>query len=354
MSRRLPPLNGLRAFEAAARHLSFTKAAEELSVTQAAISHQVKGLEDQLGLKLFRRFNRRLMLTDAGQLYLPALTEAFDGIDAATRRLRAAEETGPLKVSVATSFAAKWLLPRLPDFHARHPDIDVQVSAHDRLVDFLREDFDMGVRFGRGRYPGLRVDLLFEDTISPVCSPRLREGAHPLRTPADLRHHTLLHDEVPQDEFPSWRKWLAAAGVTGVDPERGQRYSHSSLVIQAAVDGQGVALTRDSLVGLDVEAGRLVRPFGPDLPTNFACYVVAPEATAGRPKVAAFRDWLFDRVAAEREGGNRSARVSAAQAGVAARDPKRKPPNRMPRRAQPSSPASRPAYSAECRLQTGR
>ena len=302
MSRRLPPLNGLRAFEAAARHLSFTKAAEELSVTQAAISHQVKGLEDLLGLKLFRRFNRRLMLTDAGQIYLPALTEAFDGIDAATRRLRAAEETGPLKVSVANSLAAKWLLPRLPEFRNRHPDIDVEVSAVDRLVDFTRDDVDMGIRFGRGNYPGLRVDLMFEDLVFPVCSPELLKGPHPLRTPADLRHHSLLHEHVHPGEPADWPAWLVAAGLTGIDPERGPRYSHSSLAMQAAIDGQGVALGRGSLVSLDLEAGRLVQPFGPALRGNYASYVVSLESAAERPKIKAFREWLLARVAAERKG----------------------------------------------------
>jgi len=294
MPRRLPPLNALRAFEAAGRHLSFTKAADELAVTQAAISHQVKALEETLGIQLFRRFNRRLMLTDAGQRYLPALSEAFERIDGATQRLHADEAGGALKISVANSFAAKWLLPRLPTFLARHPDIDVQVSASDRLTDFNRDDIDMGIRYGRGAYPGLRVDLLMDDTVFPICSPALVKGSRPLNAPADLRHHTLLHDDVRGSEFPDWRVWLKAAGIDDVNPDRGPVYSHSSLVIQAAIEGQGVALARGSLVTLDLEAGRLVRPFGPVLPSNFACYVVAPEATADRPKIKAFRDWLFE------------------------------------------------------------
>jgi len=298
MPRRLPPLNALRAFEAAGRHLSFTKAADELAVTQAAISHQVKGLEETLGVQLFRRFNRRLMLTDAGQRYLPALTEAFERIDGATRRLFADDAGGALRISVANSFAAKWLLPRLPKFLARHPEIDVQVSASDRLTDFGRDDIDMGIRYGRGVYPGLRVDLLMDDKVFPVCSPALLGAARPLHSPEDLRHHTLLHDDVRGGEFPDWRKWLAEAGVTGVNPDRGPAYSHSSLVIQAAVEGQGVALARGSLVTLDLEAGRLVQPFGPILPSNFSCYVVAPKATADRPKIKAFRDWLFEETGA--------------------------------------------------------
>ncbi len=294
MTRRLPPLNALRAFEAAARHLSFTKAAEELYVTQAAVSHQVKALEETLGIQLFRRFNRRLMLTDAGQAYLPALTESLDQIEAATRRLRAEDEAGPLKVTVANSVAAKWLLPRLPGFHRRHPEIDVVVSASDSVVDFTRDDFDMGIRFGRGEYPGLRVDLLMRDRVFPVCSPELLVGPHPLSTPADLKHHTLLHEQAAPGEIPGWREWLRAVGLSGINPDRGPVYSHASLVLQAAMDGQGVALARDSLAALDLEARRLVQPFGPTLPSSFSCFLVSLPASADRPKVKAFRDWLFD------------------------------------------------------------
>ncbi|MHA1152834.1 MAG: transcriptional regulator GcvA [Alphaproteobacteria bacterium] len=298
MARRLPPLNALRAFEAAARHLSFTKAAEELFVTQAAISHQVKALETALDLQLFRRLNRRLMLTDAGQLYLPALTEAFDAIDTATSRLRADENAGRLVVSVANSLAAKWLLPRLPRFRERHPEIEVEISAADRLVDFGRDNVDMAIRYGLGRYPGLRVDPLMEDTNFPVCSPALLAGPIPLSQPADLSRHSLLHDDVTTSDAPDWRKWLAAVGVSGAWTDRGQRYSHSSLVLQAAIDGQGVALGRSTLVALDLEAGRLVQPFGPALPSSYACFVVSPPATAERPKIKAFREWLLDEAGA--------------------------------------------------------
>jgi LysR family glycine cleavage system transcriptional activator len=294
MARRLPPLNALRAFEAAARHLSFTKAAEELFVTQAAISHQVKALEAALDLQLFRRLNRRLMLTDAGQLYLPALTEAFDAIDMATGRLRADQDVGRLVVSIANSLAAKWLLPRLPRFRQRHPEIEVEISAADRLVDFSRDNVDMAIRHGTGHYPGLRVEPLMKDTVFPVCSPGLLAGPVPLREPDDLRRHTLLHDEVSTFEAPDWPLWLSEVGVTGAWADRGQRFSHSSLVLQAAIDGQGVALGRSTLVALDLEAGRLVQPFGPALPSSFACFVVSPPATADRPKIKAFREWLLD------------------------------------------------------------
>lgn len=298
MARQLPPLKPLRAFEAAARHLSFTKAAQELSVTQAAISHQVKTLEDALQMQLFRRFNRRLMLTDAGQTYLPQLTEALDQIDAATRRLRTVDDSGDLKVSVATSVAAKWLLPRLVRFRQRHPDIDVSVSASDKIVDFARDDMDMGIRYGYGVYPGLRVDKLMQDTVFPVCSPALLQGSLPLREPADLKHHTLLHEEWhDMINAPDWRAWLAVAGVTGVNATRGPGYSHSNLALQSAMDGHGVALARSSLVSLDLEAGRLVQPFGPALPTDYACYAVSPEGVAERPKIKAFREWLLEQSA---------------------------------------------------------
>jgi LysR family glycine cleavage system transcriptional activator len=209
MARKLPPLNALRAFEAAARQLSFTKAAEELNVTQAAISHQVKTLEEHLGLTLFRRLNRRLVLTEAGQLYLPVLREAFDAVAAGTARLGQDRESGALNISVLPSFAAKWLLPRLSRFRDRYPDIDVMVSANNRLIDFADGTYEMGIRYGLGDYPGLRTELLLQDEVFPVCSPKLTEGEHPLRTPADLKHHTLLHDEVSRhDESPDWRNWL--------------------------------------------------------------------------------------------------------------------------------------------------
>jgi LysR family glycine cleavage system transcriptional activator len=295
MARRLPPLNALRAFEAAARHLSFTRAAEELFVTQAAVSHQIKALEAALDVQLFRRFNRRLMLTDAGQAYLPPLREALDGIAAATERLRAAEHTGPLKISVLSSFGAKWLLPRLFGFRERHPEIDVLVSASDKLVDFAHDDVDIGIRYGQGRYPGLRVDLLMRDEIFPVCSPRLLEGAHPLRRPADLEHHTLLHDQVAgTQEDPDWRIWLETAGVEGVDAGRGPGFSHASWVIEAAITGQGVALGRRSLAGDDIAAGHLVQPFGPSIPSTFVYTVVSLSQAADQPKVRLFREWLLE------------------------------------------------------------
>ena len=306
MPRRLPPLNALRAFEAAGRHLSFTKAAEELFVTQAAVSHQVKALEETLGIALFRRFNRRLMLTDAGQAYLPPLREAMDQIALATERLKTVEESGALKVSVLPSFAAKWLLPRLSRFRARHPEIDVLVSAKNELVDFTREDVDLAIRYGWGNYPGLTTHDFMGDVVFPVCSPQILKSGPPLEKPADLKHHTLLHDPTTATDAIDWRGWLKATGVTGVDPTRGPGFTDTAMVIQAAVEGQGVALGRSALAGNDLEAGRLVKPFGPEIPSDLRYYIVHPPAAADKAKVAAFRDWLLE----EAEIGSGNRRVS--------------------------------------------
>jgi LysR family glycine cleavage system transcriptional activator len=295
MARKLPPLNALRAFEAAARQLSFTKAAEELNVTQAAISHQVKTLEEHLGLTLFRRLNRRLVLTEAGQLYLPVLREAFDAVAAGTARLGQDRESGALNISVLPSFAAKWLLPRLSRFRDRYPDIDVMVSANNRLIDFADGTYEMGIRYGLGDYPGLRTELLLQDEVFPVCSPKLTEGEHPLRTPADLKHHTLLHDEVSRhDESPDWRNWLKAAGIEGIAYQRGPGFSDSSMVIEAAAAGQGVALGHRWLAAADLEGGRVVMPFGPVVPSKFAYYLVSPLAVAEHRRVRLFRAWLLE------------------------------------------------------------
>lgn len=298
MARKLPPLNALRAFEAAARQLSFTKAADELSVTQAAISHQVKSLEEHLGLALFRRLNRRLVLTEAGQLYLPVLRDAFDAIAGGTARLRRDRDSGPLHVSVLPSLAAKWLLPRMSRFRDRHPEIDVMVSANNKLIDFTDGLFEMAIRYGQGAYPDLRTDLLLRDEVFPVCSPKLLDGPNPLRTPDDLRHHTLLHDEVSRlDESPDWRVWLQAAGITGIDVQRGPGFSDSSMVVEAAAAGQGVALGHRWLAAADLESGRVVMPFGPVLPSRFAYYVVSPLALAEHRRVRLFREWLLEEAA---------------------------------------------------------
>jgi LysR family glycine cleavage system transcriptional activator len=311
VTRRLPSLNALRAFEAAARHLSFTKAAAELNVTQAAISHQVKLLEAQLGLPLFRRLNRRLLLSDAGQTYVSSLTQAFDEIAEATKRATADSGGGSLRVSALPSMAAKWLLPRLSRFRARHPEIDVLVAATHDLSDFRREDLHLAIRFGSGHYPELEVVPLMDDEIFVVCSPKLLADGPPLATPADLKHHTLLHDSTTEGERQSWRNWLAVAGVTGVTADRGPGFSDSNLVLAAVMAGEGVAVTRRSLAADDLAAGRLAIPFGPVIPAANRYYVVYPKANAELPKVRLFTQWLLDEVAADRAAGRLTVRADA-------------------------------------------
>ncbi len=299
MARHLPPLNALRAFEAAARHLSFSRAAEELHVTHAAISHQVKALEERLGVKLFRRLTRAVRLTDAGQAYLPVLRDAFDRIAEATERLVASDTIGALTVSTTPGFAARWLVSRLVAFREAYPDIDIRLTPSLHLVDFAREEVDVAVRYGRGEWPGLRADCLLTLNVFPVCSPKLLEGPHPLLTPDDLRHHTLLHDDMAAD----WGRWLLVAGVDGIDTTRGPRIHDSSLVLQAAVDGLGVALARSALAAADLAAGRLVKLFDISLPSVACYYVVYPEAWADRPKIAAFREWLLAEARREEAAG---------------------------------------------------
>lgn len=295
MSRRLPPLNALRAFEAAARHLSFTRAAAELNVTQTAISHQIRGLEERLGVRLFRRLPRGLLLTEEAQRYLPPIRGAFDQIALATDRLVAAGAGATLTVSVLPSFAAKWLVPRLGRLRAAQPDLDLRISASSQLVDFARDDVDVGIRMGRGIYPGLKVERLFGESLVPVCSPALQGGAHPLRRPEDLRDQVLLHD----DDYAGWELWLGLAGVEGVDARRGPIFTDSGMVVQAAAEGQGVALARRQLAAGDLAAGRLIQPFEVTIPHDLAYYLVCPEATAEQPKIAAFRDWLLAEAARE-------------------------------------------------------
>ena len=302
LSRRLPPLNALRAFEAAARHLSFTRAASELHVTQTAISHQIRALEERLGVRLFRRLPRGLLLTEEAQRYLPPIRDAFDQIALATERLTAAGASSTLTVSVLPSFATKWLVPRLGRFRAAHPDLDLRISASSQLVDFARDDVDVGIRMGRGVYPGLRVERLFGESLVPVCSPQLLEGAPPLRRPEDLRHHLLLHDE----DYTGWELWLGLAGVEGVDARRGSIFTDSGMVVQAAAEGQGVALARRLLAAGDLVAGRLIQPFDVSIPHDLAYYLVCPEATAEQPKIAAFRGWLTAEAAPEGDGPDRS------------------------------------------------
>lgn len=286
----LPSLNALRAFEAAARHLSFKEAGRELNVTPGAISQQIKALEDELGVPLFRRLTRSVVLTQEGQTLRPKVVQAFQLITAGVAAVRPVERSGVLTVSTFPSLAAKWLVPRLGRFFARHPEIDVRISATSALVDLQRDAVDMAVRQGKGDWPGLESVHLFDAELYPVCSPRLLEGPHPLRTPEDLRYHTLLHSTREAE----WRLWLEAQGVKGVDPGRGPRFSDDALALEAAIDGQGVAISRDMLVGADLDAGLLVRPFPQSLPDLFGCYVVYRPERGPDPRIRAFRDWIVE------------------------------------------------------------
>jgi LysR family glycine cleavage system transcriptional activator len=305
---RLPPLNALRAFESAARHLSFAAAAKELHVTPAAVSHQIKGLEAYLGLQMFRRRKRGLELTRAGEAFLPKLREGFERLGEAVDELRARNEPGTLAVSVATSFATRWLAPRLHRFVAAYPELDVRISASTRLIDPAKggigpadaqvespvEDADIAVRFGTGDYPGFRVDKMLSVSVTPLCSPRLNAGEHPIRSPADLAHHVLIHDNVRFDDGrPLWDAWFDAAGMPGTDTSHGLRFSHAMLALEAAAEGMGVELGMPVLAGSDLASGRLIAPLALSLPLKFGYHVVSDPDTAQRSDVAAFRNWLL-------------------------------------------------------------
>ncbi len=301
MARPLPPLNALKAFESAGRHLSFTKAAAELSVTPAAVSHQIKALEALLGVPLFHRMTRALRLTDAGQAALPVFAQGFDKLAQGVEQIRAFGESEVLTISVSPSFGAMWLVPRLERFRVRHPDIEVRIDGTDRRVDLGRDNADVALRYGPGGYSGVRVDWLFGQANTPVCSPALLSGPYPLRRPEDLRHHTLLHIDW-KDAEASWRMWLLAAGLHDIDPTHGPRFTMESMAVQAALDGQGVALVGDKLVADELAAGRLLRPFDPSFstPLSFSYYLLSPKDGAAPPKVAAFRDWLLQEAGASR------------------------------------------------------
>ncbi|HEY8382866.1 MAG TPA: transcriptional regulator GcvA [Microvirga sp.] len=303
--RRLPPLNAVRAFEAASRHASFHAAADELAVTAGAVAQQVKALEEWLGLPLFRRLpSKGVVLTPAGQRYAATVTDLLDRLHEATRRLVEQDNSQVLTVSTIPSLASQWLIPRLGAFRAAQPSLDVRVVAANALTDFDREEVDLAIRYGRGPYPGLWSELLFEESFFPVCSRSLVEGGdHPLRSVADLKHHTLLHEDV-MPSIPgsiTWPQWLARAGAPEIDARRGPRFTHTFLALQAAAAGQGVALATSVLIGEDLTTGRLVRPFGPEVPGPYNYHLVCPPEALARPKVAAFRAWLEEALGLARQ-----------------------------------------------------
>jgi LysR family transcriptional regulator, glycine cleavage system transcriptional activator len=287
----LPSLNGLRAFEAAARHMSFTLAAAELNVTQTAISHQIRRLEEQLGIQLFIRRNRALLLTREAIDYLPSIRAAFEDLRRATERLQRSDQDGLLTVSTTASLATKWLVSRVAAFQDANPNIEVRISTSAHLVNFQRDEVDMAVRYGRGSWPGLRANWLMAEQIFPVCSPALASDKKPLRRPEDLAHHTLLHTMVSRED---WQLWLTASGLPlSIAARRGLMFDHGFMAVQAAIEGLGVALGRTHLVESDLMAGRLVVPFDMILPQDAGYYVVAPETTADARKIRLFREWLM-------------------------------------------------------------
>lgn len=297
MLRRLPSLNALKAFEAAARHESFTRAAEELFVTQGAVSHQVKALETELGFKLFNRERQRLVITDAGREYLNVIRDAFDRIALGTARLTQRQSSGVLTVSTSPDFAAKWLVHRLGRFAEMHPGIDLRVSATMHHVDFAREDVDMAVRHGVGEasWQGLAGERLATETLFAVCSPALLRKKS--NRPADVLDLPLLH----LDDHSGWMRWLEAAQVKAPKSLQGVVLNRASMVIDAAINGQGIALARSTLAAWDLINKRLIAPFPVSLPLATAYWIVAPQATAELPKIATFRKWLLAEAAEERK-----------------------------------------------------
>lgn len=298
----LPSLNALRAFEAAGRLLSFSRAAEELHVTPAAVGHQVKALEEYLGTPLFVRLNRAVELTEAGRALLPGLSDGFERLRLSVESFQRLAADRPLTVSLVPAFGGKWLLRRLDRFRELHPGIEVRLDATERVVDFHREQVDVAIRYGDGNYAGLRVDCLLAEEVIPVCSPRLLEGDAPLREPKDLVHHTLLriawNPRYPT--WPDWEMWLKAAGLDGLPVTYGPELSGEAetMILEEAAAGRGVALASSVLAADDLAAGRLVRPFDVTFPVNFCYWLVCPESTADAPRTRAFREWLLGEVAA--------------------------------------------------------
>ncbi len=292
-----PGLRSLRAFDAAARHMSFSRAAQEIHVTPAAISHQIKELEEQTGVELFTRTSRTMKLTKAGEVLFEASRETLDILSRALNRMRRLSAHNQLRVSSAPSIAAKWLVPKLDRLFAAFPGADVRVDISAAPVDFARDDADIAIRFGLGKYPGLRADLLFQDKVFPVCSPKLITKEKPLKEPRDLLKHTLIHLdwEAQGSPWPNWRMWMLAAGVKDFDSTAGLHFDHTALAVQAALDGFGVALGDSNLVADDLAAGRLIKPFELSLnaPADFAYYIISPVETAELPMIKAFREWCL-------------------------------------------------------------
>ncbi|MEN9855073.1 MAG: hypothetical protein RL186_1002 [Pseudomonadota bacterium] len=297
-----PPLNALRAFEAAARRLSFTKAAEDLDVTPGAISQQVKILEDFVGQPLFRRLGRAVELTDSARAAMPLLREAFERVDDAVRQMRLPLRRERVSVSVAQSFASKWLVPRMERYQNAHPNVQVWISADMNLVDFAYADVDLAIRYGPGFYEGVMCEKLMAEEVLPVCSPDLIASGKKLQSPEDLVGHTLLHD-VGQDHDPScpdWPMWLAARNIKGANSNQGLRFNQSALVIDAAASGRGVALAKRAIAAADLQSGRLIAPFSEaGDKVGFAYWLVRPKGRTMTPALHSFLEWIKDEASSD-------------------------------------------------------
>ena len=299
MPTHIPGTRALRALDAAARHLNFTRAADELGLTPAAISHQIKEIEDQLGMALFVRTSRTVQLTAAGNVIHEAAVEALTMLgQAVTKARKIRRGATELKVTADATFASKWLVPRIDSFRKRRPEIELRFDISSQLRDFVHDDIDVAIRFGAGKYPGLVAECLFDNVIIPVCSPKLLESGPPLREPRDLLQHTLVHIEWSRQgvTWPNWRMWMAAAGVEDFDDSKCVLFEDSSHAIQAAIEGSVVALGDFAMIADDLSSGRLVRPFelGIKMPADFAYYLVYPAEVSDDSRIVAFREWIFD------------------------------------------------------------
>ena len=298
MAKTLPPLSSLRAFEAVARRVSFTRAAEELHVTPGAVSQQIRSLEELLGESLFVRTKRSVALTEAATRMLPDIQAGLDSLARAISTKAGSSSEKALSISVAPSFASKWLLPRLVDFSETYPDIDLRVSATVALADFRRDHIDLAIRLGRGSYADLHAEPLLTETLAPLCSPKLVKGKGRVSSPDDLKKHRLIHDtSIPgESEQSSWERWLKLAGATQVASHRGPRFSLAELALQAAIDGAGFVLGRMVLAEGDLAAGRLIRPFKMLLPLDVSYFLVMAKGSVRRPEIQCFRDWLYGKL----------------------------------------------------------
>lgn len=300
--RRLPPLNSIRAFEATARHLSFSKAADELNVTPGAVSQQVKALEEHLNLKLFKRKNRIILLTDEAQMCLPLLSEGLDKLSQGIETIREQSNDKPLTITASPTFASRWLLPRLSNFQQQFPDIDVRIDATNELADLVSDDIDVGIRFGTGEYSGLEADYLFSQNVIPVCKPSLKAGKDIIQNPEDLKNHTLLHAQgdyfvIDDDTHVDWEMWFATVGVQGIDARPGLHFSQYNLLIEAAIRGQGIALIGDAVISDELKSGQLVKLFEKtDIPLSFSYYLAYSNNKKNLSRVKIFRQWILDEV----------------------------------------------------------